>query len=71
MHGVVSCGSPHTAKAAVEVLKAGGNAVDAAIAATFATSVGEAALTSLGGGGVALVREPNGKRTACNFFSVA
>jgi gamma-glutamyltranspeptidase/glutathione hydrolase len=56
-HGVVAAGCEQTANAAVETLEAGGNAVDAAVAAAFATSAGEATLTSLMGGCVMAYRD--------------
>jgi gamma-glutamyltranspeptidase/glutathione hydrolase len=53
--GVVAAGNPYTAAAAREILDAGGNAVDAAIAGAFATFVTEPMLTDIGGGGYMLV----------------
>lgn len=53
--GVIACGHPLTAEAGVRMLQAGGNAVDAATAAAFASCVCEATLTGLWGGGFALV----------------
>lgn len=52
----VASGHEATTAAAVEVLRAGGNAVDACVAAGFAASVAEPTLTSLGGGGFLLAR---------------
>ncbi|MBW2702037.1 MAG: gamma-glutamyltransferase [Deltaproteobacteria bacterium] len=67
--GVVAAGSKATAQAAAEVLEQGGNAVDAAVAACFATSAGEPSLTSLAGGGVMMVHEAeSGRSTLCDFF---
>ncbi|MDP8952043.1 MAG: gamma-glutamyltransferase family protein [Actinomycetota bacterium] len=51
-----SAGTPYAAEAAAEVYKAGGNAADAAVAAAAAVAVTEPLLSSLGGGGFALVR---------------
>ncbi len=50
-----------TARAGAEVLAAGGNAVDAVLAATFAATVAEQAVSSLGGGGFLMVRRPDGE----------
>src|SRR5919112_6821439 len=54
-----SAGTPYAAEAAAEVYKAGGNAADAAVAAAAAVAVTEPLLSSLGGGGFALVRWPD------------
>src|SRR5919112_4663422 len=54
-----SAGPPYAAEAAAEVYKAGGNAADAAVAAAAAVAVTEPLLSSLGGGGFALVRWPD------------
>ncbi|MBM4374081.1 MAG: gamma-glutamyltransferase [Deltaproteobacteria bacterium] len=72
MHGVIAAGSAPTAEAGAEILARGGNAVDAAVAACFATSAGEPALTSLAGGGVMIHRDAaTGEVTLCDFFSDA
>ncbi len=49
--GAVACGHPEVAHAAEEVLRAGGNAFDAVVAAQYSACVVEPVLTSLGGGG--------------------
>src|SRR5918999_2913662 len=53
-----SAGTPYAAEAAAEAYRAGGNAADAAVAAAAAVAVTEPLLSSLGGGGLALVRRP-------------
>lgn len=57
----VAAGSVATARAGAEVLAAGGNAVDAVLAATFAATVAEQSVASLGGGGFLMVRTPDGQ----------
>ena len=52
--GMVAAGEPHAAKAGVAMLRSGGNAVDAAVASTFALSVTLPHATGLGGGGFLL-----------------
>ncbi|RME96743.1 MAG: gamma-glutamyltransferase, partial [Chloroflexi bacterium] len=70
MHGVIAAGHPQTAEAGAEILKMGGNAVDAAVAAAFASFVAESALVNIGGGGIAQIFNPaTGQATVYDFFS--
>lgn len=64
----VAAGSAAAARSAAEVLAAGGNAADGAVAGGLAAAVAEPGLTSLGGGGFALVREPAGAEHLLDFF---
>jgi gamma-glutamyltranspeptidase/glutathione hydrolase len=64
----VAAGDRQTVDAAVSVLRAGGNAVDAAVAAGCAAAVAEPGLTSLGGGGFLLCRTPDGATELFDFF---
>lgn len=66
--GAVAGGDPATVEAAAAVLRAGGNAFDAAVAAGFASAVAEPGLTSLGGGGFLLARTADGRATVVDFF---
>jgi gamma-glutamyltranspeptidase / glutathione hydrolase len=54
-----SAGTYYAAEGAAEVYRSGGNAADAAVAAAAAVSVTEPLLSSIGGGGFALVRMPD------------
>ena len=63
-HGVVAAGHPRTAQAGADVLRAGGNAVDAALAAMLASFAAEPLLTGLGAGGYLLVTPGEGPRWA-------
>jgi gamma-glutamyltranspeptidase/glutathione hydrolase len=53
--GVVAAGHPVSAEAGAEALRAGGNAVDAALAAMLTSFAAEPLLTGLGAGGYMLV----------------
>lgn len=49
-HGIVSAASPEAAQAGLDMLSAGGNAMDAAVAISFTLGVTEPAMSGLGGG---------------------
>src|SRR5207249_10990647 len=63
MKGAVAAGHPLTAEAGAEVLRDGGNAVDACIAAGVVSWVAESTLTGPGAGGFLLVRRADGAST--------
>jgi len=56
--GVVSAGSPEAVEVGMEILKLGGNAVDASIAVAFALAVTESAQSGLGGQAQFLIYKP-------------
>ena len=64
----VAAGDGQTVEAATAVLRAGGNAVDAALGAGFTAAVAEPGLTSLGGGGFLLSRRPGESAQLLDFF---
>jgi gamma-glutamyltranspeptidase/glutathione hydrolase len=68
VRGVVAAGHPLTAQAGAEVLRAGGNAVDGAIAAMLTSFVTEALLTGLGAGGYMLVAGAGEEPVLLDFF---
>ncbi len=66
--GVVATGHPEATRVGRDVLRAGGNAFDAAVACGFASAVVEPCLTSLGGGGFLLGRPAAGPPVLFDFF---
>jgi gamma-glutamyltranspeptidase/glutathione hydrolase len=66
--GVVAAGHPLTAQAGAEVLRAGGNAVDGALAAMLTSFVTEALLTGLGAGGYMMVAGGDTEPVLLDFF---
>lgn len=69
MPGAIATGNPHTTEAARLVLEAGGNAVDAAIAACAASFIAEPLLASAGGAGMLCASIPGHKPVVVDFFS--
>jgi gamma-glutamyltranspeptidase/glutathione hydrolase len=67
-HGVVAAGHPLTAEAGAQVLRVGGNAVDATIAAMLTSFAAEALLTGLGAGGYMLVAGAGEQPVLLDFF---
>ena len=69
MKGALAAGHPLTAEAGADVLRAGGNAVDACIAAGAVSWICESPLTGPGGGGFLLVhRAAEGRARLLDFF---
>jgi gamma-glutamyltranspeptidase/glutathione hydrolase len=71
MKGAVAAGHPLTAQAGAEILAAGGNAVDACIAAAFVSWVAESPLTGPGAGGFMLVHRASDHTDRLLDFFVA
>src|ERR1700759_5700491 len=67
-HGVVAAGHPLSAEAGARVLREGGNAIDAAIAAMLTSFVAEPLLTGLGAGGYMLVAGAGRAPVLLDFF---
>ena len=70
MRGVVAAGHPLSAEAGAEVLRDGGNAVDAAVCAVLASFAVESPLTGFGAGGHMMVHD-DGETTLIDFFVAA
>ncbi len=66
--GVVAAGHPVSASAGADALRAGGNAVDAALGAMLASFACEPLLTGLGAGGYMLVVAPGQEPVLLDFF---
>jgi gamma-glutamyltranspeptidase/glutathione hydrolase len=66
-HGIVASTNEIASQVGVDIMKRGGNAVDAAIAVAFALAVTHPAAGNLGGGGFMLIRLKNGKSTAIDY----
>jgi gamma-glutamyltranspeptidase/glutathione hydrolase len=71
MRGAVAAGHPLTAETGARVLAEGGNAVDACVAAAFASWVTESPLTGPGAGGFILVHRARDRSTRLLDFFVA
>ena len=66
--GIVSTGSLEATQAAADILRAGGNAFDAAISAVFTSMTSEFALTGIGGGGAMMIRISGSEPIIYDFF---
>jgi gamma-glutamyltranspeptidase/glutathione hydrolase len=70
-HGMVVTDSPIASQVGLDVLKKGGNAVDAAVAVAFTLAVVYPEAGNIGGGGFMLIRKHNGKMAFVDYREVA
>src|SRR5579871_4353389 len=66
-HGMVVTEQRYATQAGVDVLRAGGNAVDAAVAIAYALAVVDPCCGNIGGGGFMLVRMHDGRERFIDF----
>jgi gamma-glutamyltranspeptidase / glutathione hydrolase len=66
-HGMVACAQRLACEVGVDVLRRGGNAVDAAVAVGYALAVTYPAAGNLGGGGFMTIVLADGRRTFIDF----
>jgi gamma-glutamyltranspeptidase/glutathione hydrolase len=69
--GMVGSTDEHASRVGVDILKKGGNAVDAAVAVGFALAVTHPAAGNIGGGGLMLIRFADGRATAIDYREMA
>jgi gamma-glutamyltranspeptidase / glutathione hydrolase len=69
--GVISTESPAASEAGLEVLDAGGSAMDAAVTMTFALGVARPQSCGIGGGGFLVYRSADGETAALDFRETA
>lgn len=66
-NGMVASAHPVASQVGVDILKAGGNAVDAAVAVQFALAVVHPSAGNIGGGGFLVFRDKAGKSYSIDF----
>jgi len=66
-NGMVSCASKYASQVGIDVLKKGGNAIDAAVAMGFTLAVTYPQAGNIGGGGFMVIRTKDGKVTTIDY----
>src|SRR5688572_11147009 len=70
-NGMVVTAQAHATRIGVDVLKSGGNAIDAAVAVGYALAVAYPAAGNLGGGGFITLQLADGRKTFIDFRETA
>ena len=71
MRGLLSSGHPLISEAGADILRAGGNAFDAIVAAAFTSTFAEPTMASLAGAGFVLARTSSGEEILFDFIAAA
>ena len=69
--GAVASAERHATRVGIEILKRGGNAIDAAIAVGFTLAVTHPSSGNIGGGGFMLIRPADGTATSIDYRETA
>src|SRR5437764_14779941 len=69
--GMVATAQHEASEAGLQILRAGGNAIDAAVAVGYALAVVDPCCGNIGGGGFMLIHRPGGDERVINFRETA